>query len=370
MNKNISCLAWILCAAVTLINPLASGQVPDPVGLWEFDNSGNLGAATIGSDLTPNGSGFTAGSGVSGGDGAVTVALGDDYTMTHGIAPVGGELGVNRYTLLFDFRVPATGIWHSFFQVGGALTDAEYFINPSGAVGVGDLTYSPNGTVVPNTWYRLVFSMDIDQSGNAGSYTSYFNGTEINSDSGAFSTYGRFSLASTLLLFNDNDSEDNPIDVSNVAIWNQALSASQAAELGAAGDPIVIPATPTTPTITTTSLFEEGDRLELDVPSPVNGASPIQWSKNNVPLANGGTISGATSTTLVIDPLVTGDTGNYSVTYDDGSKVATMAGPVAITVVPMGALPAVGIIGLLAAALTVLAVGSAMVMARRGKISR
>ena len=43
-----------------------------------------------------------------------------------------------------------------------------------------------------------------------------------------------------------------------------------------------------------------------------------QWRKNSVPLANGGSISGATTDTLTISPTVAGDTGNYDVVVTDG----------------------------------------------------
>jgi hypothetical protein len=43
-----------------------------------------------------------------------------------------------------------------------------------------------------------------------------------------------------------------------------------------------------------------------------------QWRKNGTPLSDGGSISGATTNTLTIDPTVTGDSGTYDVVVTDG----------------------------------------------------
>ena len=43
-----------------------------------------------------------------------------------------------------------------------------------------------------------------------------------------------------------------------------------------------------------------------------------QWRKNGSPISDGGSISGATTDTLTIDPTVTGDSGTYDVVVTDG----------------------------------------------------
>jgi hypothetical protein len=62
------------------------------------------------------------------------------------------------------------------------------------------------------------------------------------------------------------------------------------------------------------------------------GTSPLsyQWRRNGLPLANGGTISGATSAQLVIDPVRTEDTAYYDVVVSSavcvgGSQSTTSA---------------------------------------------
>jgi len=65
----------------------------------------------------------------------------------------------------------------------------------------------------------------------------------------------------------------------------------------------------------------EGGRLELTAPP---GAVSYQWLKNGLPLNDGGTIFGAATQTLIIDPLSLDDTGAYSCLYDDGTPRAML----------------------------------------------
>jgi len=57
-----------------------------------------------------------------------------------------------------------------------------------------------------------------------------------------------------------------------------------------------------------------------------------QWRKNSTPLANGGSISGATTDTLTISPTVAGDTGNYDVIVTDGFGQSLTSVAAALTV--------------------------------------
>jgi streptogramin lyase len=62
--------------------------------------------------------------------------------------------------------------------------------------------------------------------------------------------------------------------------------------------------------------FIEGSRLELTAEVDAVGH---HWLKNGEPMADGGTVSGVKTKTLVIDPLATTDTGVYSCFYNDGT---------------------------------------------------
>ena len=110
--------------------------------------------------------------------------------------------------------------------------------------------------------------------------------------------------------------------------------------------------------------YEEGDTFTASIPGTAN--PPIQWSFDGTPLVNGGRISGANSGTLTITDLVIADTGDYTATYDDGSKAPASFGPVSITVVGVGSLPVAGIaaLGLMAGAFVI---GGAVALRRKRK---
>jgi hypothetical protein len=138
--------------------------------------------------------------------------------MNHGISPQGQEKFVNEYSLLFDFKIPDTGIWHSFFQTDVRNnSDGDFFINPSGNIGVAAVGYS-NFTIAKNEWYRLVISVK-----NGDSFNCYLDG-DLLMTRNIQSLEGRFSLDSLLLLFADENSEDGDIVCSEISIWNKALS--------------------------------------------------------------------------------------------------------------------------------------------------
>jgi hypothetical protein len=64
------------------------------------------------------------------------------------------------------------------------------------------------------------------------------------------------------------------------------------------------------------------------------GQAPLsyQWRKNAAPLSNGGSISGATTDTLTINPTVPGDTGSYDVVVTDGFGQDITSNAAALTV--------------------------------------
>jgi hypothetical protein len=155
--------------------------------------------------------------------------------MNHGISPQGQEKFVNEYSLLFDFKIPDTGIWHSFFQTDVRNnSDGDFFINPSGNIGVAAVGYS-NFTIAKNEWYRLVISVK-----NGDSFNCYLDG-DLLMTRNIQSLEGRFSLDSLLLLFADENSEDGDIVCSEISIWNKALSGAQAKELGGYGHDTGLP---------------------------------------------------------------------------------------------------------------------------------
>jgi len=199
----------------------------EPVGAWEFDDPANLLKASAGNDLVLAGQ-HIAIPGIGAGDGAARIGIGSYYRCQHGIAPNGGGGFVNEYTLLFDFRIPRLGPWYCFFQTNPAnANDGDCFVRASdGAIGVGQTGYS-GARAQPGVWQRLLVSVDHA----TGVYHIYLDGDWI-LDGAPQSIDGRFALDPTMLFFADDNGEDASIDVTRIAVFNRALTASEAVTLG------------------------------------------------------------------------------------------------------------------------------------------
>ncbi len=213
-----------------LLSALSNATIPQRTGWWKFDNPSNLSKAEagFGTDLALTGT-QSAATGPESGNGAVLIGPGSYYKMSHQIVPKAPETYVNEYSLQYDFKVPANGIWHSFFQTSATNTnDGDFFINPSGNIGVAAVGYS-SFAVSPNEWYRMVISVK-----NGSNFNCYLDGKLLMN--GTVQTIdGRFSLSDLLLIFADDDGEDGNIYCSELALWSQALTADQAKELGGFG---------------------------------------------------------------------------------------------------------------------------------------
>ncbi|MEW5925527.1 MAG: T9SS type A sorting domain-containing protein, partial [Candidatus Zixiibacteriota bacterium] len=197
------------------------------VGKWKFDDANNLvkAEAGIGQALELVGS-HEAITGPAEGNGAVKIGVGSHYKMSHGIAPNGGGAYVNEYSLMIDFKVPALGVWHALFQTNPANSnDGDCFIKPDGNIGVAATGYSTT-VINANEWYRLVISVK-----NGTHYRYYLDGQLLH-DGTVQSVDGRFALENVLLIFADEDGEDNEIHCADLAIWNYPLSANEIAALG------------------------------------------------------------------------------------------------------------------------------------------
>lgn len=215
---------------ITSFQFLSTANVPDRKGWWKFDDPSNLQKAEtgFGLDLLLTGS-QTLAAGPAAGNSAVRIGIGSHYKMQHQIGANGGGNLVNEYTLQYDFKVSDISIWHSFFQTQLSNTnDGDFFINPSGNIGVAAVGYSAY-SVTPNEWYRLVISVK-----NGSHFNCYLDG-QLFLIGNVQNIDDRFALENQLLIFADENGEDADIYCSELSIWDQSLNSEAISELGGYG---------------------------------------------------------------------------------------------------------------------------------------
>lgn len=219
-------------------------------GLWEFNNSGNLAQATVGTDLSFSGSAPGSWSATLADDasnaltGVITTPAGAQANIisaTHGIAPNGGGIYVNQYSILVDIHSPASSrnTWRAIYQTNTTNSnDGDYWIRDNDdLLGNSVLGYTP--TAIDETvWSRLVVTFDL----GANDVRTYLNGSLVYAH-GVGGLDGRFSLDPQVLFFADENGENAPMNVGAIAIWDGVLTAGDVSALGAAGAAIPEPGT-------------------------------------------------------------------------------------------------------------------------------
>lgn len=239
----------LLPLSLLALAPLS--QAATLTGLWEFNNASNIGQATVGTDLVIVGTAPTHSASLSDGstslNGVISTVGGvSNYLRaTHGIAPNGGGAGtyVNEWSIAFDVFSPAasTNSWRALFQTNQANSnDADYFIRNTGdTLGINSLTYSPTG-INDGQWNRIVVTFNLGTTLPSDEIKTYVNGSlfHTHNDAGLDGTY---ALDPTLLLFADNDGENASLNVSTVAVFNGALTATEVTSLGGVANTIPEP---------------------------------------------------------------------------------------------------------------------------------
>jgi len=238
---------FVVTALSLILGPDLSSRAA-VTGQWDF-NSGNL-SATVGTALAYRGTtaaGTTFTTATIGGQTAQVMSFPattptEGYIMTHGIAPNGGGVFVNQYTLIMDVMFPAasSGQYRALFQTApNNDNDGDLFINPGNGIGISG---EYQGTVSPDTWHRLAFVVDLAAA--SGKLRKYIDGVQVGAQDSGFSLDGRWSLLSTALVFADEDNETRPGYVNSIQIRSDAMLPADVAALGgatAAGIPLPPP---------------------------------------------------------------------------------------------------------------------------------
>ncbi|MGB0992622.1 MAG: LamG-like jellyroll fold domain-containing protein [Akkermansiaceae bacterium] len=213
------------------------------VGLWEFNDSGDLGKATVGTDATLDtatygGAAITSTAGVTGGDGAAAVPVDSMLAINNPIGVNGGgTTRTNEYTIVFDIQIPTLANWVSQISTDRS-GDGDYFYSTSRGLGVSSEGYvddsDPPSLVTANVWHRFVISVD-----NGTARTTYVDGVDgstVNGGHGSGGLDSRWSLTTVFDMFSDNGGNEEALtNVSNLALYDTALSAAEVTALGAVG---------------------------------------------------------------------------------------------------------------------------------------
>ncbi|MEI6853481.1 MAG: fibronectin type III domain-containing protein [Bacteroidota bacterium] len=192
---------------------------------WTFDNPADLLHATVGNDLTLTGV-HSAATGAFPGDGAALIGIGSYYTCLHGMAANGGGTQVNEYSMLFDVMIDNPKQWYCLFQTNiQNSNDGDGFISPNSQIGISTTGYS-GFACKAKRWYRILLTVD-----NGTSFRYYVDGHKV-LEGTSQPVDGTYGLNSSFLFFADDNGEDNPIYVSQLAVFNTCLTAAQVHDLG------------------------------------------------------------------------------------------------------------------------------------------
>lgn len=223
-------------SSVTLtVNP----RPADIYGIWHFN--GNLDRAAGSGELSfaspETQSAATFGTGSIAGQNASYLAIPLLPTGKHGVhltmptVPNGGGAYLNQYTMVWDVLIPGNLYWTPLFNTNPDNgNDADFYVTDTGALGIGDLQYSPAGAIQADQWYRIGFTADLAK----GEVTYYVNGSPVHKRTGGALTDGRFSLYTDndagpdILLFTEPTAAYNhPLNVNGFLFVNRTLSADE-----------------------------------------------------------------------------------------------------------------------------------------------
>jgi len=257
----------LFCITITLILGLGVPARAGVTGQWEFngDFSAAIGTAIVPQGTAVSGSvfGTTATFGIPTIGGQVAQVMqfpgfpapstANGYQMFHGALANGSYSGgdVNKYSLVMDVLYPtaSSGTWRALFQTAAANdSDADFFVGNGGASpnpnGIG-ISGVYNGTISPDTWYRIALVVDLDTPAGTPTYYKYINGALVGSQELRNTRFAPWSLASgnPSWIFSDNDGETALGYVNSVQFSDFAMTAAQIEFLGgpSAAGILVIP---------------------------------------------------------------------------------------------------------------------------------
>ena len=219
----------------------ALGEKPPKVtGQWDFSDGLK---ATIGADLIFNDSvsesdtefGTTTSFSIPdiNGEPADVMFVPEDtevgYKLMHGIAPNGGGLFVNRYTLIMDVMQVGGGGASAIIQASPKKNpgDATFFWQ-GGNMGQGGGGYNGDGLFTPDEWHRIGFAVDL---ADEKVITKWVDGVRQDEWVPQSKDHIRRAMEQEVILFYDVD-ERSPWYVNSIQFLDGKLSDEEMEALG------------------------------------------------------------------------------------------------------------------------------------------
>ncbi len=246
-------LSSFLLALVGLVgNVTATAQTPEPDGLWTFENTADLLAASKGSLLmtpcaigdhsisasTVDEAGIKAADGPTAGSAAILVPATSALKVDRGE----GAPATTSFSLMIDLKVPDAYAYDGLLQSNLANSnDGDLFISKC-QIGAGAMG-GYFGCMWSDMWYRVVFT------NSEGSLKVYVNGEKVLQYA---TTETRWELAPTFYLLADEDGEKVDTYVSEIAFWETPLTDAEVSEMGSID---------LLPWITDVAQIKEGDQF-------------------------------------------------------------------------------------------------------------
>ena len=218
---------------IPVIQVKLGGDMPEPAGVWTFDDPNNLlagtGTATLqaaykgndGPEITDLETAFiTAEEGPMPGNGAIGVGA-DSYlwlTNNTGIAEL------KDYAILFDIRPSTLEQPNSLYQANiKNTTDAGIFVSEKGMLGRGTNGLGYHGELLEMIWHRILYVV------KDGCASVYIDGDKVGQSTSSNSMWSMYPEA---LLFADEDNQEVYNDVAEIRFWDVPLTDEQVKSLG------------------------------------------------------------------------------------------------------------------------------------------
>ena len=214
---------------------VGEAEIPARLAQWTFDESndtlvadegdiemrpGKISSSTVSAKKTLSAAGMSYTEGPSEENGALFVPKGSSLRIM--------TKKMTSYTLMLDVKIPDYK-FRALLQTNRLNDDdADFFINQSGGIGVGDMGYG--GKMELNEWHRIVIST------KEGRPSIYLDGGKVCE---ATAANDRWIIGTNSgYLFTDDNGETADIYVAEIGLWNIALDETQVGSLGGYSRPM------------------------------------------------------------------------------------------------------------------------------------